>query len=79
MHNYSNLELMIEKVLFHAQMKLEPFKNDNHNRSVLIERDILQWILNQNKKFSIITFSITYTNDIMQFVIAQSDESLKKM
>jgi hypothetical protein len=50
MHNYSNLELMIGKVLFHAQMELEPFKNDNHNRSVLIERDILQWILNQNRK-----------------------------
>ena len=50
MHNYSNLELMTGKVLFHVQMELEPFKNDNHNRSVLIERDILQWILNQNRK-----------------------------
>jgi len=41
---------MIGKALLDAQMELEPFKNDNHNRSVIIERDILQWILNQNIK-----------------------------
>lgn len=31
-------------------MELEPFKIDNHNRSLLIEIDILQWILNQKRK-----------------------------
>ena len=50
MRNYSNLELMIGKALSNAQIKLEPFKNDNHNRSLLIEIDILQWILNQKRK-----------------------------
>ena len=41
---------MIGKALSNAQMELEPFKNDNHNRSLLIEIDILQWILNQKRK-----------------------------
>ena len=47
---------MIGKALTNVQMEIEPFKNDNHNRSLLIEIDILQWILNQKRKFSIIFF-----------------------
>ena len=42
---------MIGKALSNPQMELEPFKNDNHNRALLIEIDILQWTLNQKKVF----------------------------
>jgi hypothetical protein len=50
MHNYSDFELMIEKALSNARLELEPFKNDIHNRSLLIEIDILHWILNQKRE-----------------------------
>jgi len=49
-NNYSNLELIIEQALSNARLELEPFKNDSHNKSLLIEIDILQWILNQKRK-----------------------------
>ena len=44
------LELIIEKALSNAQLELEPLKNDFHNKSLLIEINILQWILNQQRK-----------------------------
>ena len=49
-YNYSILELIIEKALSNARLELEPLKNDFHNKSLLIEIDILQWILNQKRK-----------------------------
>jgi hypothetical protein len=44
------LELIIEKALSNAQLELEPLKNDFHNKSLLIEIIILQWVLNQQRK-----------------------------
>jgi hypothetical protein len=44
------LELIIEKALSNARLELKPLKNDFHNKSLLIEIDILQWILNQKRK-----------------------------
>ena len=49
-YNYSILELIIEKALSNARLELKPLKNDFHNKSLLIEIDILQWILNQKRK-----------------------------
>ena len=48
MHNYSN-RINDRKALSNAHMELEPFKLITI-RSLLIEIDILQWILNQQRK-----------------------------
>jgi len=62
-NNYSNLELIIEQALSNARLELEPFKNDSHNKSLLIEIDILQWILNQKRK---IFNNLTMLKEIVQ-------------
>ena len=43
----------------------------------------MKFTINKIKSFlyimTVLTFSITYINEVSQFVIAQSDESLEKM
>ena len=49
-HNYSNIEIIIEKALSNSRFELEPFKNDYHNKSLILEIDTLQWVLDQKIK-----------------------------
>jgi hypothetical protein len=50
-HSYYNLEKIIEKALLNMRLELEPFNNDYYNKSLLLEIDFLQWVLNEKKKF----------------------------
>jgi hypothetical protein len=49
-HNYPNIEIIIEQALSNSRFELEPFKNDYHNKSLILEIDTLQWVLDQKIK-----------------------------
>lgn len=50
-HSYSNLDIIIEKALLNTRLELQPFNNNYYNKSLILEIDILQWILDEKKKF----------------------------
>jgi hypothetical protein len=62
-HNYPNIEIIIEKALSNSRFELEPFKNDYHNKSLILEIDTLQWVLDQKIK---IFNNLNKLNEIVQ-------------
>lgn len=50
-HSYSNLDIIIEKALLNSRLELQPFNNNYYNKSLILESDILQWILDEKKKY----------------------------
>ena len=50
-HSYFNLDIIIEKSLLNTRLESQPFNNNYYNKSLILEIDILQWILDEKKKF----------------------------
>ena len=79
-HSYSNLDIIIEKALLNSRLELQPFNNNYYNKSLILEGDILQWILDKKKYFNNLNIvKEIVQNEIHLLKIKFKSLSLKKI
>ena len=65
-YNKCNIETLLQKALSAALMDLDPLKNSYYNRHLILEIEILQWMLDIIKKFD---YNLTFLKELIKHEI----------